>query len=267
VGMSSASAPTPIDPRGPRTNQAVLSAALLTGFLLRLEWVAPVFTIVLGLGAVFGAKYGPVLRFYQAVIKPRLAPPAELEDPRPPRFAAAVGVVFLTAASAMFAIGADGVGWTLALMVAALAALAAISGICVGCEIYVLLVRLRGGVRIVTIDRETGHRASPRDIHHGGDHRVPGEFASDGTSWLVFTTEYCAVCPRIVEEIRSSRPDEPIHVLDVADHTGLAAAHRVRRAPTVLRVDSEGLVLARLAGADAVLAELATLAVERPVVA
>ena len=265
--MSSASAPTPIDPRGPRTNQAVLSAALLVGFLFRLEWVAPVFTIVLGLGAVFGAKYGPVLRFYQAVIKPRLAPPAELEDPRPPRFAAAVGVVFLAAASAMFAIGAEGIGWTLALMVAALAALAAISGICVGCEIYVLLVRLRGGVRIVTIDRETGHRASARDIHHGGDHRVPAEFASDGMSWLVFTTEYCAVCPRIVEEIRSSRPDESIHVLDVADHTGLAAAHRVRRAPTVLRVDSKGLVLARLAGADAVLAELDALAVERPVVA
>ena len=265
--MSPATTPAPIDPRGPRTNQAVLSAALVLGFLLRMEWVAPVFAIVLGLGAVLGPKYGPVLRFYSAVIKPRLAPPAELEDPRPPRFAASVGVLFLTSATAVFAIGAEGVGWALALMVAALAALAAISGLCVGCEIYVLLIRLRGGVRIVTIDRETGHRANARDIHHGGDHRVPIEFVSDGASWLVFTTEYCAVCPRIVEAIRSSRPGESVHVLDVADHTGLAAAHRVRRAPTVLRIDSDGLVLARLAGADAVLAELATLTVEHSVVA
>lgn len=265
--MSSALAPAPIDPRGPRTNQAVLSAALIVGFLFRLEWIAPLFAIVLGLGAAFGPEYGPVLRLYKAVIKPRLAPPAELEDPRPPRFAASVGVVFLTAATAMFVIGAEGVGWVLALMVAALAALAAISGICVGCEIYVLLVRLRGGVRIVTIDRETGHRASARDIHHGGDQRVPAEFVGGEASWLVFTTEYCAVCPRIVEEIRSARPGETVHVLDVADHIGLAAAHRVRRAPTVLRVDCDGLVLARLAGADAVLTELSTLAGEQSVVA
>jgi len=265
--MPTRPAPAPIDPRGPRTNQAVLAVALVVGFLLRLEWVAPLFALVLGLGALFGPKYGPVLRFYQAVIKPRLAPPAELEDPRPPRFAAAVGVMFLVSSSAMFVLGAATVGWTLALIVAALAALAAISGICVGCEMYVLLIRLRGGVRVVTIDRATGHRASARDIHHGGGHRVPAEFVSELGSWLVFTTEFCAVCPKIVEEIRSARPGETVHVLDVADHTSLAAAHKVRRAPTVLRVDSNGLVIARLAGADAVLAELASLARGRSLVA
>ena len=72
----------------------------------------------------------------------------------------------------------------------------------------------------------------------------------------MFTIEYCAVCPRIVDEIRARRPDDVVQVLDVADHTELAATHRVRRAPTVLRADPDGLVLARLSGADAVLAEL-----------
>src|SRR6478735_7552833 len=130
--MASASAPAPIDPRGPRTNQAVLATGLVLGLLFSQEWVAPLFAVVLFLGAAFGPKYGPVLRFYATVIKPRLAPPNELEDPRPPRFSAWVGIV------------------------AALAALSAITGLCVGCEMYVWLVRLRGGVRVTKVDR-VGH--------------------------------------------------------------------------------------------------------------
>lgn len=137
-------APAPIDPRGPRTNQAVLAVALLAGFLADARAIVPVFAAVLFLGAAFGPRYGPVLRFYAEVIKPRLAPPTELEDPRPPRFAAAVGVIFLVASSLAFAAGAPGLGWALALVVAALAGLAAVTGICVGCEVYLLLARRRG---------------------------------------------------------------------------------------------------------------------------
>lgn len=136
--------PKPIDPRGPRFNQAVLTVALLGGFLLDTRWVAPVFAVVLFLGAAFGPRYGPFLRFYAEIVKPRLSPPAELEDPRPPRFAAAVGVIFLAAATIAFAAGAVGLGWVLALIVAALAGLAAVTGICVGCEIYLVLARRRG---------------------------------------------------------------------------------------------------------------------------
>lgn len=137
-------APRPIDPRGPRFNQAVLTLALLVGFLADLELVVPVFAGVLFLGAAFGPRYGPFLRLYADVIRPRLAPPAELEDPRPPRFAAAIGVAFLVAASIAFVAGAPGVGWSLALVVAALAGLAAVTGICVGCEVYLFLARRRG---------------------------------------------------------------------------------------------------------------------------
>ena len=265
--MTSAAAPAPIDPRGPRTNQAVLSVALVGALLSGAEWVVPVFAVVLFIGAAFGPSYGPVLRFYQRFIKPHLAPPADLEDPRPPRFAAAVGVVFLSIATACFTLGLSTVGWVLTLMVSGLAALAAISGICVGCEMYVLYVRFRGGVRIVTIDREAGHGASARDTQHGGGHRVPAEFINGVNAWLVFTTEYCAVCPRVVDAIRTARPEDTVHVLDVADHTALAAANRVRRAPTVLRVAPTGEVLARLSGVDAVFAELDALTLDQSRVA
>lgn len=139
-----AASPRPIDPRGPRFNQAVLTVALLAGFLGDLRPVVPAFAGVLLLGAALGPRYGPFLRLYGDVIRPRLSPPRELEDPRPPRFAAAVGVVFLTAATVAFAAGAPGVGWALALVVAALAGLAATTGICVGCEMYLFFARRRG---------------------------------------------------------------------------------------------------------------------------
>src|SRR5579885_370447 len=136
-------APAPIDPRGPRFNQAVLAVALLGGFLLDWRPVVPIFALVLLAGAALGPRYGPFLALYRTAIRPHLAPPAELEDPRPPRFAATMGVIFLTAGTLAFVAGHPGVGWGLALIVAALAALSATTGICVGCEIYLLAARRR----------------------------------------------------------------------------------------------------------------------------
>jgi hypothetical protein len=140
--------PNPIDPRGPRFNQAVLASALVLGFVFDQRWIAPLFAVVLFVGAAFGSKYGPFLRIYAELVKPHLSPPRELEDPRPPRFAAAVGVVFLLGATLSFVLGAVVVGWVLALIVAALAGLSAVTGICVGCEIYLVFAR-RTGVRLV----------------------------------------------------------------------------------------------------------------------
>jgi hypothetical protein len=150
LGIRLPAMPKPIDPRGPRFNQAVLAVALLLGFVFDVRLVVPVFAVVLFLGAAFGSRYGPFLRLYAEVVKPRLRPPSELEDPRPPRFAAAVGVAFLTAAGLAFLVGAVALGWGLALVVAALAGLAAVTGICVGCEIWLVLARWRGIATVET---------------------------------------------------------------------------------------------------------------------
>ena len=250
-------APAPIDPRGPRTNQAVLATGLAVGVLQSQEWVAAVFAVVLFLGAAFGPRFGPVLRFYAEVIKPRLAPPSELEDPRPPRFSAWVGTVFLTLATVAFLLDLAPVGWALVVVVAALAALSAVTGLCVGCEMYVALVRLRGGVRVVTIDREA-HGAAGRAARTapGPLPVLPDELRAADPRWVIFSTEYCAVCPSVVSEIETRRPGERVVVLDVAEHLDLASLYKVRRAPTVLRADEHGEVVARLAGVDAVRAEL-----------
>lgn len=129
--------PKPIDARGPRFNQGVLTLALLAGFVFDARWVIPAWGVVLLLSSLGGSDLGPFLRLYRDVIKPRLSPPTEIEDPRPPRFAATVGTVFLGAGTLALLAGVPGLAWGLALIVAALAALAAVTGICVGCEIYV----------------------------------------------------------------------------------------------------------------------------------
>ena len=67
------------------------------------------------------------------------------------------------------------------------------------------------------------------------------------------------MCPSVVAEIESRRPGEAVTVLDVAEHLDLASLYKVRRAPTVLRVDADGSVVARLSGVDAVRAELGAL--------
>ena len=140
----SPSAPAPIDPRGPRFNQGVLSVGLLAGFLLDWRAVAPVLGAVLLLGWVWGPRFGPFLRLYADVIRPRLGPPSHLEDPRGPRFASLVGVIFLASATVAFLAGSSLVGWVLALIVAALTGLAATTGICVGCEMWFFFARRRG---------------------------------------------------------------------------------------------------------------------------
>ena len=143
--------PKPIDPRGPRFNQAMIAVLLLVAFVLDWPPMVPIVATILVAGAVLGPRFGPFLALYAAVIKPRLAPPAELEDPRPPRFAAAVGAVVLAASAVAYVTGSLGLAWILALAVAVLAGLAATTGICVGCEIYLLVARRRG----ITVPRLT----------------------------------------------------------------------------------------------------------------
>lgn len=146
--MVATPSPTPIDPRGPRFNQAVVAALLLGAFVLEQRLVVPAVAVVLLSGAALGPRWGPFLFVYRHLIRPRLGPVTDLEDPRPPRFASLVGTVVLSAATIAFLAGYGVVGWTLTLLVAVLAGLAAATGICIGCEIWLLRARRRG-VRLV----------------------------------------------------------------------------------------------------------------------
>ncbi len=137
-------APPPIDARGPRFDQAVVSVGLLAGFVFNVAWVIPLFAVVLVIDAVLGHQYGPLLRIWSDLLAPRVGAATNLEDPRPPRFAAVVGALLLVLACLLLLAGAVGVAWVAALIVAVLAALGAATGLCVGCALYDLVQRGRG---------------------------------------------------------------------------------------------------------------------------
>lgn len=134
----------PIDPRGPRFNQAALTIVLIVAFLFDVRWLVPAMAVVLLVGAALGPKYGPFLRLFASVIRPRLKDPKHLEDPRPPRFAAAVGTLILAGSTLAFVASNEVVAWGLALIATMLAGLAASSGLCIGCELYLFVARRRG---------------------------------------------------------------------------------------------------------------------------
>lgn len=140
------STPAGIDPRGPRVGAAITAVLLVVVLLLPhgpatalLALIAALFAI----GAVRGAQGTVQGRVYQAFVRPRLAPPTELEDPRPPRFAQLVGLV-ITGAGVLLGL----LGVAAAVPVAAAFALVAaflnsVFGLCLGCEMYLLGLRLR----------------------------------------------------------------------------------------------------------------------------
>lgn len=113
-----------------------LSARILDPAFLLLLVIALLF-----LWAVAWPRTAPWGVLFRRVVAPRLAPPTELEDPRPPRFAQGVGLFVVTIGLVLQLFG---VPW--ALVVAAAAAfvaafLNAVFGLCLGCQLYLLLQR------------------------------------------------------------------------------------------------------------------------------
>jgi len=135
--------PSPqIDPRGQQFAAAVTSlvlvAVLLTapgplGIALLAAQAALFATAVLR-----GVQRTPVAAVFRAVVRPRLAPPAHLEDPEPPRFAQGVGLVFALVALVGFLSGATTLGYVATGFALVAALLNATIGLCLGCEVYLL---------------------------------------------------------------------------------------------------------------------------------
>jgi hypothetical protein len=132
-----------IDAYAPRTNQAVIGSLALLAFLFDAQWLVALLAVQLIVGLTLGRRYCLPCLLYFEVIQPRIGE-GPIEDARPPRFANMIGAGFLGVATIGFLAGAATFGWVLTLIVAALALFAAMSGVCVGCELYILIARLRG---------------------------------------------------------------------------------------------------------------------------
>ncbi|MGY4860149.1 DUF4395 domain-containing protein [Cryobacterium sp. AP23] len=142
--------PTGIDPRGPRFGAAVTAVVLLAVIFLALVGASGAALVLLGLqtlvfawGTFAGIARHPYGLLYKALVRPRLGPPAALEEPAPPTFAQGVGLaVALT--GVLLGLAGVPVGVPIAAAAAFVAAfLNAAFNYCLGCQLYLLLVRAR----------------------------------------------------------------------------------------------------------------------------
>jgi hypothetical protein len=139
--------PRGIDPRGPQFAAAITSVVLIV-ILVVPTTAATVLTavqaVLFALGAGLGVQRTPHSALFKGLIRPRLSAPQELEDPAPPRFAQAVGLVFTIIALIGYLAGVTLLG-QIAIGFALVAALLnAVFRFCLGCEMYLLIKRVLG---------------------------------------------------------------------------------------------------------------------------
>lgn len=141
--------PTQVDVRGPRFAAWVTTAALIATLLVA-GVSAPAAGVLLGIqavvfaiGAVAGPRKHPYGRLFAGLVAPRLAPTTEREPVPPLRFAQLVGFVFAAVGTAGFVFGSFALGLTATAFALVAAFLNAAFGICLGCQVYPLVARLR----------------------------------------------------------------------------------------------------------------------------
>ena len=153
---NAAGRPRGIDPRGPRFAAGITALLLLVDVFLGLTTplgatVAqragePAFLLLLVIALLFlwgvlSPRTAPWGALYRSLVQPRLQPPTDLEDARPPRFAQGVGLFVVTIGLVLHLVG---VPWALPVAAAAAfvaAFLNAVFGLCLGCQLYPLLQR------------------------------------------------------------------------------------------------------------------------------
>jgi hypothetical protein len=215
-----------VDERAPRFNQGAVALMASLSLLTGEWWPASLIGLQLAVGLVFGRRYCLPCVLYFELVQPRIGEGA-VEDARPPRFANLLGALFLNAATVAHLVGLATIGWVLIACVAALAALAVVTGFCTGCALYRVLSRLRG----------------IRPGHH--DRVDAADFGLSSDAVVQFSHPLCSDCRALERELRGA--GEPVVVVDVTEVASLARKYHVDVVPLALRVTAEGRVVERLA--------------------
>lgn len=104
-------------------------------------WLLLVACVLFAWGTLLGPSRHPYGLFFKGVIRPRLGAPAFLEPEAPPRFAQGVGLLVSGVGLVLHLLGVP-YGLVVATAMAFVAAfLNAVFGLCLGCELYGLLLR------------------------------------------------------------------------------------------------------------------------------
>lgn len=148
------SAPATVDSKVPRGKAAFHTLLPAIAFVIDATAGVTAGRVIVGatglamaVSVIGGPRYSLLGRLFNQVVRPALRiGPGVQEDVAPHRFAELVGAVFLIVAFGLLWVS-EVAGWALVLIVVALAALNWLAGICVGCQMYLLGLRLRARMR------------------------------------------------------------------------------------------------------------------------
>jgi len=132
---------TIIDARGPRFGAVITTVVLATALATNNLWVIVAQAIVFAIGAFKGPQFTPYAFIYRSIVKPRLKGEVPAEDVRPPQFAQSVGLIFALVAIGGALSGVDAISTVAVAFALGAAFLNAAFNFCLGCEIYLLLLR------------------------------------------------------------------------------------------------------------------------------
>ena len=132
-----------IDARGPRWSAVITTVVLAIALVTSSLWVIAFQAVVFAIGALRGPQFTPYALIFKKLIKPRLKSAATLEDVRPPQFAQTVGLGFALVAVIASVTGAGGLFTISVAFALAAAFLNAAFNFCLGCEMYLLILRAR----------------------------------------------------------------------------------------------------------------------------
>ncbi len=213
--------PAVVHPHLPRFAQGVTGLLAGTAVVLRSPWTA-LAALLLVLLALIVPRWSPVGILFRAVASPA----SSLEPVAPVRFAQVLAAAFLTIGLVLVGAGAHLAGWVVVGLVAAMALFSAITGICVGCEIYRLALRRR------SVD---------------GDVRGLIGLTGSGPWMVVLTAPGCARCGPVARQVESTAPDGAVVRVDLS-RTPSAARLPVASVPAILAVDPDGRVASTATG-------------------
>ncbi|HEY1621139.1 MAG TPA: DUF4395 domain-containing protein [Streptosporangiaceae bacterium] len=131
-----------IDPRGPRFGAVITMIVFAVVLITSSAWLLAVQALFFAIGTVLGLPASPYGLVYRYLVRPRLGPPGELEPAAPPRFAQGVGLVISVIGVIGYAAGVTPLGIVAAAMGLVAAFLNGIFGLCLGCEMYLLIRRI-----------------------------------------------------------------------------------------------------------------------------
>ena len=135
--------PTLIDVRGPRFSATITVIVLAIALATQNAWVLALQAVVFAIGAIRGPQFTPYAFIFKRVVKPRLRGEAVTEDSRPPQFAQSVGFIFALVGLLGAAIGSVPVFSIAVGFALAAAFLNSVFNYCLGCEMYLLVLRIR----------------------------------------------------------------------------------------------------------------------------